>query len=899
MKSFLIIFCCLFINITLYSQGSSLDDIVPKPKLAYYKVISAMFGINNNTAIVLNSEYPQYSAAYFLNNKLKEQYVIDTCKIYLDVPPENYSNLIYLGVCDNKINDMLSDGYDQPYEVDKSTPGKEGYILDVIPVRILINASDSEGLINAIRTLSQTLLPGDATTFLRAYRIIDVPDYSRRWVYYPTNFLVGANTTAAKSQWKQWADWKINAVNLTDYKFDFISTQPKRYFDSLSSANKFAKANYLDIIPSTMSWGYSNGMMFFNPNFATGLQVKWQQFVVEADTAKLIPTVKTTLPNGDFEKYNGNTFSGFLFIDGAGTQSFVDNTVYKTGKASIRFENFNGSNERVCYRTKVSPFKEYLISGWIKTENASPAGDIRLTVLNNKGQTLNYANLNVPATTNGWKKIDVIVNSLLGDTMTVYWGLWGAQSGKIWWDDLKVEEAAFVNLVRREGAPLNVSHQYLDVVIREGIDYDTLVDKKLGAAAGWFGEFDTYHKPPTLKIKDDGMLNKGDTVFASYYHAITIYDGQVMVTMSDENLYKQVDREFRLLDSVLKAETYFMNHDELRVMNWDYGDQSRGISAKEILADNVQKSIDIIHKFNPTADVWDWSDMFDNFHNATKNYYLVNGDLTGVADLIPNSMGIVNWNSGKLPNSTEFFAGKGFRQISAPYYDTDQNSIRIWKEKAQGIENFEGMMYTTWSRNYNYVKHFAEYGWNHAPYITHTPLWGIEPNRKLSFEVQIKGDDMDSGWKLAKAKLYYRTDAKGNFGSKDLNLVNNYVNLEIDFGTDNTYMEYYIEATDNRGWSKRNPLENDRYYILGTPTSVQDENLENELKVIPNPAGEYITVNMKPSEGSAIQIYNTLGELVLTVGTGRDLSARIDISSLSKGLYVVKVGTKMAKFIKM
>jgi plastocyanin len=75
--------------------------------------------------------------------------------------------------------------------------------------------------------------------------------------------------------------------------------------------------------------------------------------------------------------------------------------------------------------------------------------------------------------------------------------------------------------------------------------------------------------------------------------------------------------------------------------------------------------------------------------------------------------------------------------------------------------------------------------------------------------------------------------------------------------------------------------------------------------IYPNPANDFITVTLKPSEGfepsegSAIQIYNTLGEIVLSVGTGRDLSERIDISNLPTGLYYIKIGSETAKFVKM
>jgi hypothetical protein len=81
------------------------------------------------------------------------------------------------------------------------------------------------------------------------------------------------------------------------------------------------------------------------------------------------------------------------------------------------------------------------------------------------------------------------------------------------------------------------------------------------------------------------------------------------------------------------------------------------------------------------------------------------------------------------------------------------------------------------------------------------------------------------------------------------------------------------------------------------PTSVLDENCGYNLILSPNPAKDYITVALKPSEGfepsegSPIQIFNSIGEKVLSVGTGRDLSERIDISDLPNGIYYITIIT--------
>ncbi|MEI6089009.1 MAG: T9SS type A sorting domain-containing protein [bacterium] len=105
-----------------------------------------------------------------------------------------------------------------------------------------------------------------------------------------------------------------------------------------------------------------------------------------------------------------------------------------------------------------------------------------------------------------------------------------------------------------------------------------------------------------------------------------------------------------------------------------------------------------------------------------------------------------------------------------------------------------------------------------------------------------------------------------------------------------------IETIGTAYWSEV------RTFRTGT-SGVKDE--ADVIQIIPNPAGDFITVALKPSEGfepsegSAIQIYNTFGERVLSVGTGRDLSVRINIAALPKGIYFVKIGCETAKFVKM
>jgi hypothetical protein len=79
---------------------------------------------------------------------------------------------------------------------------------------------------------------------------------------------------------------------------------------------------------------------------------------------------------------------------------------------------------------------------------------------------------------------------------------------------------------------------------------------------------------------------------------------------------------------------------------------------------------------------------------------------------------------------------------------------------------------------------------------------------------------------------------------------------------------------------------------------VKENLLSDDLVISPNPASDFITVTLKLTEGSAIYIYNTLGEKVMSVGAENILPVQINISDLPKGTYLIKVGDRSSKFLK-
>jgi hypothetical protein len=72
------------------------------------------------------------------------------------------------------------------------------------------------------------------------------------------------------------------------------------------------------------------------------------------------------------------------------------------------------------------------------------------------GRVLSHSNLGVKPDQD-WTQQHVIFNSLENSEVRQYCGTWGGRAGTLWMGDLKLEESAFVNLLRREGCPLLVT----------------------------------------------------------------------------------------------------------------------------------------------------------------------------------------------------------------------------------------------------------------------------------------------------------------------------------------------------------------------------------------------------------------------------------------------------------
>lgn len=396
----------------------------------------------------------------------------------------------------------------------------------------------------------------------------------------------------------------------------------------------------------------------------------------------------------------------------------------------------------------------------MKTENIK-GGFFQLLALgkdkNGNTRPLTFTSLNIPSTSNNWIKIETIFNTLNSDTVLLYCGCLGPTYGTFWMDDFEVKDLGLMNVLRRDGTPLLVINRRINQTLTEGFDFTPIVDTLMLTT---YIEMMPSHRAPTIRKLSNRVMD-GDTLDIFAYHPFTavsnnVGQGSVMVCPSELKTYEIVKTQIHWLDSLLSPKRYFLNHDEIRNLNWDFACQTRKMTPAELLADNVLKCVEIIKSKNKDAEIFVWSDMFDSTHNARKDYYLVNGDLTGIWKLIPKELIFANWNGGKLLESLKFFSNYGFKQITTPYFDNrSTKDIRRQRLAQSNLNNIYGMMYTTWASDYSFLTPFSFYVWGAGPSLFHKPLTNdyVWANETLHFSVKALPDPYDQNDTIVSVNL--------------------------------------------------------------------------------------------------------------------------------------------------
>lgn len=500
------------------------------------------------------------------------------------------------------------------------------------------------------------------------------------WLYKSTNLLVEDSIRDLQTLLPRAKAAGVTHLLLSDSKFSRLHEMDPRYFNNAAKVRAAAKEAGIAIVPAVFSIGYSNDLLGKNPNLAEAMPVRDVPLVVKNGKAHVEPAT-VSLKGGDMSDLS--------------QWGWKDETVTaKDGAAYVK--DPGGMNARITQKVKVQPWRQYHLSVRVKTQNFSGTPEAKF--MDAAGRWLCYDFLKVEKTQD-WTEHHVVFNSQEGTEALLYLGCWDGKTGELWWDDAKLEEVAFVNLVRREGAPLLIMAN--GKPLTEGRDFEPLADPLMGSKP-YNGVFTVWHEPPVLKTK----LPDGTRLTASFHHAATVHDGQACICPSEPATVLQLRDQAQRVNALWQPAAFMMSHDEIRVWNQCAACRARGLSAGGLLADNARTCVNILREVNPKARLYVWSDMFDPHHNAHDHYYLARGDFAKSWEGLPKEVTIVQWNSDKRAESLEFFADRGHRQVIAGYYDSAPGGIREWIQAAEPYEGVEAIMYTTWENNFRDMEEF-------------------------------------------------------------------------------------------------------------------------------------------------------------------------------------------------
>lgn len=499
-------------------------------------------------------------------------------------------------------------------------------------------------------------------------------------------------------------------VAFWDSSFSFMSDSfwPSADVARMKQVMQYAASKGMQVLATPAPFGDSNDALQANPNWAEAQRVVGTEFKVNSSKTQLqIINSFPGLENPGFEAGKVDWFD----LNDPGVS--VDTTVAHTGIASAVIQNAP-ANARLRQELTLKPWREYHLKLFYKSENFS--GGSQLGIFDSTNTNELRLNPQIKANgTHGWTELDFMFNSQDSTQAWLYLGVWGGSSGKLWFDDILIEETALIYTIRRAGTPVKVYDPASGTVYQEGVDYNYIIDPRINSTRTPYT--DAYHAPTPVTLPAGTHLAPGQTVAIDSYSVFPISGiDDVALCLTEPGVLNWLKQNAQSIQTALPAHAgIFMQYDELRQANSCLTCKAKNMTAGQLLAWSVGQSIQTYNSVIPGAPLYVWSDMFDPYHNAVASYFDVEGTLAGSWEGLPANVTIMNWNLGNLPNSLRWFSGQNasqpvaHQQIIAGYYDSGNGSSAATTELAHaaGVPAVMGLMYTTWSDDYSQLANFA------------------------------------------------------------------------------------------------------------------------------------------------------------------------------------------------
>jgi hypothetical protein len=465
-------------------------------------------------------------------------------------------------------------------------------------------------------------------------------------------------------------------------------------------------------VPCIPGVGWGGALWQEDPQLIEGFPVQGTPMVVREGKAVLVPEPPVAISNGDCERHQGDVLAD-LTTDRPGVSTFADPTIRHAGETSLRMENLSAGGGgyamcRVSQEASVTPNRCYRVSAWVKTENLRSAKAFHLYVWDPR---LRWPPL--PARwelgvrpTMDWRKVGYLLSSREQARVFAYAGVWGAAKddpGKLWLDDLQLEEVGPGVAVRRGGTPVVIRRERDGTTLIEGQDYLFPVDPR--PMTFWVD-----YQGPEITVLPDGpaQVREGERLRVDWY--LPALGASTPICMSEPKVYRILEQWIATIQRELKPAAYLLSMDEVRGGCTCALCRSRGMTNGEILADCINRQQAIIRHVNPQADVLVWGDMLDPNQNAAPgDYEWVPGGFDGSWKTLDRSLIIACWHEPVLAQSLRHFASLGHRVLGAAYYDSDSlEGSRAWLQALRQTPGAHGIMYATWEGKYGLLPDFGD-----------------------------------------------------------------------------------------------------------------------------------------------------------------------------------------------
>src|SRR5947207_15913040 len=113
---------------------------------------------------------------------------------------------------------------------------------------------------------------------LLAPRAVGAP--LQRWIYCSQNLWVDKNLDQLEALFQRAGKAGYTHVLLSDSKFSKLADMDARYFKNIERVKKVAAAANLELVPALFSIGYSNDLLWHDPNLIEALPVNDAPFTV-------------------------------------------------------------------------------------------------------------------------------------------------------------------------------------------------------------------------------------------------------------------------------------------------------------------------------------------------------------------------------------------------------------------------------------------------------------------------------------------------------------------------------------------------------------------------------------------------------------------------------------------